>query len=57
MEPAGDERLDLQSAADQLGVHYQTAYRWVRSGRLPAEMVDGRYLVSPAEMIKLDKSR
>ena len=52
-----DDRLDLQSAATELGVHYQTAYRWVRSGRLRAEMVDGRYLVSPAEMIKLDKSR
>ena len=57
MEPAVDDRLDLQSAATQLGVHYQTAYRWVRSGRLRAEMVDGRYLVSPAEMIKVDKSR
>lgn len=52
-----DERLDLQSAATQLGVHYQTAYRWVRSGRLRAEMVDGRYLISPAEMIKLEKAR
>lgn len=57
MKPVVDERLDLQSAATQLGVHYQTAYRWVRSGRLRAEMVDGRYLISPAEIIKLDESR
>ena len=36
---------ELQAAADELGVHYQTAYRWVRSGRLPAQLVNGRYLV------------
>jgi excisionase family DNA binding protein len=28
--------VDLQTAADRLGVHYQTAYRWVRDGSLPA---------------------
>ena len=57
MDSVVDERLDLQSAADELGVHYQTAYRWVRNGRLAAEMVDGRYLVSRADMTKLDDSR
>ena len=36
---------ELQAAADDLGVHYQTAYRWVRSGQLPAQLVKGRYLV------------
>lgn len=41
---AGD--LELKAAAAALGVHYQTAYRWVRTGRLPAHLVDGRYLVS-----------
>lgn len=40
-----DEPLDLQRAADELGVHYQTAYRWVRTGKLPAQLVDGRYQV------------
>jgi len=38
--------LDLQAAADELGVHYQTAYRWVRAGRLPAHRVDGRYVIT-----------
>lgn len=57
MDRAVDERLDLQSAADELGVHYQTAYRWVRTGRLAAEMVDGRYLVSRADMTELDELR
>lgn len=38
--------MDLQRAADELGVHYQTAYRWVRTGKLPAQLVDGRYQVT-----------
>lgn len=37
------DRIGLQEAARQLGVHYQTAYRWVREGRLPAVRVRGRY--------------
>jgi excisionase family DNA binding protein len=41
-----DDALELKEAAEALGVHYQTAYRWVRSGRLPARLVDGRYLVA-----------
>lgn len=49
--------LDLQSAADRLGVHYQTAYRWVRSGRLPAQLVDGRYLVDDAAVEELARAR
>ncbi len=28
--------MTLQEAADQLGVHYMTAYRYIRQGRLPA---------------------
>jgi MerR family transcriptional regulator, light-induced transcriptional regulator len=30
------QSLTLQHAADALGVHYMTAYRYVRTGRLPA---------------------
>jgi excisionase family DNA binding protein len=45
--------VDLQTAADDLGVHYQTAYRWVRSGRLGAELVRGRFLVSPTDIADL----
>ena len=41
----GDE-MELQTAADALGVHYQTAYRWVRSGRLPARLIGGKYVVT-----------
>jgi excisionase family DNA binding protein len=34
---ASGERLGLGQVADRLGVHYMTAYRYVRTGRLPAE--------------------
>jgi MerR family transcriptional regulator, light-induced transcriptional regulator len=50
-------KVDLQTAADELGVHYQTAYRWVRNGRLDAELVGGRYLVSPTDIAELDRAR
>ena len=46
MNAAGGEHLDLRSAAAELGVHYQTAYGWVRSGRLGAELIGGRYVVA-----------
>ncbi len=46
MNTADEDPLDLRTAAAELGVHYQTAYGWVRSGRLKAELVGGRYLVS-----------
>ena len=45
---SSENQLDLQAAADELGVHYQTAYRWVRSGKLPAHVVGGRYVVERA---------
>ena len=31
------ELITLHEAAARLGVHYMTAYRYVRTGRLPAE--------------------
>ncbi len=49
--------VDLQTAADELGVHYQTAYRWVRSGRLPSQRVDGKYHVDRADLVELKRSR
>jgi excisionase family DNA binding protein len=49
MSPSS-EPLDLQTAADEIGVHYQTAYRWVRSGRLPATVIAGRYWIEPDDL-------
>jgi len=41
------ETIDLQTAARRLGVHYQTAYKLVRSGELPAQLVIGAYRLDP----------
>ncbi len=38
--------MDLREAAQTLGVHYQTAYAWVREGTLPARKVGRGYEVS-----------
>jgi excisionase family DNA binding protein len=43
-----DRPISLQEAADRLGVHYMTAYRYVRTGRLPATRAQGQWLVEPA---------
>jgi len=51
------EPIDLQTAADRLGVHYQTAYRWVRSGQLKADLVQGHYLIDPADVTALAEQR
>jgi excisionase family DNA binding protein len=53
----GDELLDLRAAAAELGVHYQTAYGWVRSGRLPAELVGGRYRIARDALDALELER
>jgi MerR family transcriptional regulator, light-induced transcriptional regulator len=38
--------MDLREAADALGVHYQTAYGWVRQGLLPARKIGRGYQIS-----------
>ena len=40
------ETLTLAQAAERLGVHYMTAYRWVRLGLLPAAREDAEYRVA-----------
>jgi excisionase family DNA binding protein len=50
-------RLSLRDAAVQLGVHYQTAYRWVRQGVLPAVKVGGSYEVTPEAIATLQLER
>ena len=57
MDPIQAPTVDLQTAADELGVHYQTAYRWVRTGRLNAEMIGGKYVVSESDLVEFDRSR
>ena len=45
--------LTLQEAADLLGVHYMTAYRYVRTGRLPGTRVGAHWRVRRADLDKM----
>ena len=49
--------MDLREAAAALGVHYQTAYGWVRQGVLPARKVGRGYTVSEADVAALAAQR
>jgi MerR family transcriptional regulator, light-induced transcriptional regulator len=46
-------RIGLRDAADELGVHYMTAYRYVRSGRLPATKVGGEWVIERDDLTEL----
>jgi excisionase family DNA binding protein len=48
-----DRQITLQEVAERLNVHYMTAYRYVRTGRLAAHREGGQYQVSAAEVEKL----
>jgi MerR family transcriptional regulator, light-induced transcriptional regulator len=58
-DAGGDEQamLTLQQAADHLGVHYMTAYRYVRTGQLRATRSRGRWSVAPADLTALTRRR
>jgi excisionase family DNA binding protein len=49
--------VDLQTAADRLGVHYQTAYRWVRDGSLRAVKLGSAYDISDDEVVRFEAVR
>ena len=53
MNGAKFARMDLQAAADRLGVHYQTAYRWVRNGSLRAMKIGSSYDVEEGEVTRV----
>jgi excisionase family DNA binding protein len=47
------ERISLQEAAQRLGVHFMTVYRYVRTGRLPAERDGAHWTVDPADLDRM----
>jgi excisionase family DNA binding protein len=49
--------MQLRDAADTLGVHYQTAYGWVRQGTLPARKTPRGYEVSEDDVRDLAARR
>jgi MerR family transcriptional regulator, light-induced transcriptional regulator len=44
------EPISLREAARRLGVHYMTAYRYVRTGRLPARQSGQEWLIDPGDL-------
>lgn len=51
------EVLTLQEAAEQLKVHYMTAYRWVRKGELRAFKAGGRLRVRTTDLEQFARDR
>jgi MerR family transcriptional regulator, light-induced transcriptional regulator len=49
--------MQLRDAAEALGVHYQTAYTWVRQGILPARKTGRGYEVSEGDVSALAARR
>jgi MerR family transcriptional regulator, light-induced transcriptional regulator len=49
--------MQLREAADVLGVHYQTAYGWVRQGMLPARKTARGYALSEGDVSALARRR
>jgi len=49
--------MQLREAADALGVHYQTAYGWVRQGTLPARKTGRGYEVHDDDVSALARRR
>jgi excisionase family DNA binding protein len=45
-----DHELTVQQAAAILGVHYMTAYRYIRTGRLPAKRVGGQWRIPASSL-------
>jgi MerR family transcriptional regulator, light-induced transcriptional regulator len=45
--------INLNEAADRLGVHYMTVYRYIRTGRLPAVKHAGEWRVKPGDVDRL----
>ncbi len=48
--PATADALNLKQAAQRLGVHYMTAYRYVRQGLLPAHKEGTAWVVDAADV-------
>ncbi len=51
------QRITLQEAADRLDVHYMTAYRYIRTGRLPARQQGLRWTVAVSDLNALQHGR
>lgn len=51
------QTVSLNEASEHLGVHYMTAYRYVRTGRLAAQKIGGQWFVNVEDLSKLQTGR
>lgn len=56
MPVASDRALTINEAAQRLGVHYMTVYRYVRLGMLPARKERSGWRIETADLERLDTS-
>jgi len=54
---SGDATYGLREAAELLGVHYMTVYRYIRTGRLPAHQSGSQWEVSAADLKRFQRTR
>ncbi len=52
-DATGARMISLQQAADRLGVHYMTVYRYIRTGRLPAVKEAGEWRIERTAVDRL----
>ncbi len=50
------DTITLREAAEELGVHYMTAYRYVRLGRLEAQQVGGHWFVRRGDLARIGEA-
>ena len=50
-------RIGLREAAERLGVHYMTAYHYVRTGQLPAERSGAQWTVAVSDLQRVAAGR
>ncbi len=50
-------RIGLREAAERLGVHYMTAYHYVRTGQLPAERNGAQWTVAVSDLQRVASGR
>ena len=53
----GPRRIGLREAAERLGVHYMTVYRYVRTGQLPAVRDGAQWTVAVSDLRRVGPAR
>ena len=49
-----NDPITLTDASEQLGVHYMTVYKYVRTGKLAARKVAGQWWISPDDLASFE---